>query len=297
MLGALCNYESNAVQLIDGARSRYGLPSFFSSIFNDSFSIFSSNHCFGDSSLFYVNTGPDSVLWNFGDPDSGLANTSDLVSPTHQFSANGVYSVTATVFLLDSVLVKEVVVTITNPVVNLGNDTTLCIGDSLVLYATNSNATYLWQDSSTSDTLKVNTEGLYWVEVNQGQCTVADSVTIDVIDVDLGNDVVLCYGEEFLFESNIDSAIYLWQDGSISDSLLVNNEGLYWIEVQKDGCSTFDSVLVDVIHLELNFGNDSTLCNGDSLVLYATNSNANYLWQDFSTSDTLKVNTEGLYWV
>ena len=67
---------------------------------------------------------------------------------------------------------------------------------------------------------------MYWVEVNQGHCTVTDSVTIDVIDVDLGNDVVLCYGEEVLFESNIDSAIYLWQDGSISDSLSVNNEGL-----------------------------------------------------------------------
>ena len=201
LLGVICDYESNAVQLIDGAKSGFGLPSFFSSIFNYSFSIFSSNHCFGDSSLFSVNTSPDSVSWNFGDPACGLANTSDLDSPTHQFSAPGVYSVTATVFLLDSVLAKQAEITITTPEVNFGNDSSLCNGDSLVLYATNSNATYFWQDSSTSDTLKVNTEGLYWVEVNQGQCTVADSIFIDTVRLalDFGNDTTLCYAVLFYF--------------------------------------------------------------------------------------------------
>ena len=248
LLGVLCDYESNAVQLIDGAKSGFGLPSFFSSIFNYSSSIFSSNHCFGDSSLFSVNTSPDSVSWNFGDPASRLANTSDLDSPTHQFSAPGVYSVTATVFLLDSVLAKQAEITITTPEVNFGNDSSLCNGDSLVLYATNSNATYFWQDSSTSDTLKVNTEGLYWVEVNQGQCTVADSIFIDTVRLalDFGNDTTLCYGGTILLQSNIDSVTNLWQDNSTDSSLLVSNEGLYWLEVNKSTCTSKDSIYIAI---------------------------------------------------
>ena len=265
LLGALCDYESNAVQLIDGARSGYGLPSFFSSIFNYSFSIFSSNLCFGDSSLFSVNTSPDSVLWNFGDSESGLANTSDLVSPTHQFSAPGVYSVVATVFLLDSVLVKEAVVTISRPVVNLGNDTTLCTGAELTLEASNSNATYVWQDGSTDSTFLVSNSGMYWLEVTQNICSVADSINIDVInlEIDLGSDTTLCNDATILLDPEIDSVTYVWQDASTASTFLVSNAGLYWLEVSQNICSVADSISIAINPLvtAILSGEDST-CRG-----------------------------------
>src|SRR5205085_12148206 len=34
-----------------------------------------------------------SISWQFGDPASGLANTSTLASPTHTFSSGGTYTV------------------------------------------------------------------------------------------------------------------------------------------------------------------------------------------------------------
>ncbi len=299
LLGALCDYESNAVQLIDGARSGYGLPSFFSSIFNYSFSIFSSNLCFGDSSLFSVNTSPDSVLWNFGDPESGLANTSDLVSPTHQFSAPGVYSVVATVFLLDSVLVKEAVVTISRPVVNLGNDTTLCTGAELTLEASNSNATYVWQDGSTDSTFLVSNSGMYWLEVTQNICSVADSINIDVInlEIDLGSDTTLCNDATILLDPEIDSVTYVWQDASTASTFLVSNAGLYWLEVSQNICSVADSIRIDVINLEIDLGSDTTLCYGENRLLNPTLNSDTYVWQDGSTDSTFLVSNTGLYWL
>ncbi|AEM69797.1 PKD domain containing protein [Allomuricauda ruestringensis DSM 13258] len=43
------------------------------------------------------NTNVASVTWDFGDPASGVENTSTDISPFHDFSADGVYTVNATV--------------------------------------------------------------------------------------------------------------------------------------------------------------------------------------------------------
>ncbi|MEO8086781.1 MAG: PKD domain-containing protein [Bacteroidota bacterium] len=50
------------------------------------------NPCAGDTTFFYYNfIGVNSVYWDFGDPASGISNYSTLISPTHIFSAPGVY--------------------------------------------------------------------------------------------------------------------------------------------------------------------------------------------------------------
>ena len=51
-----------------------------------------SNPCAGDTTHFYYNfSGVTNVLWNFGDPSSGIANTSTDMVPWHIFSAPGLY--------------------------------------------------------------------------------------------------------------------------------------------------------------------------------------------------------------
>ncbi len=42
--------------------------------------------------------GYNQVLWNFGDPASGVNNTSSVLNPTHIFAANGLYTVCLTIF-------------------------------------------------------------------------------------------------------------------------------------------------------------------------------------------------------
>lgn len=62
----------------------------------------------------------------------------------------------------------------------LGNDTTICPGDKLVLDPGNHSA-YLWQDNSTAPVFPVTTTGLYAVTVTDASgCTGSDSIRVTV---------------------------------------------------------------------------------------------------------------------
>lgn len=69
-----------------------------------------------------------------------------------------------------------------NPAVNLGNDTTICIGDTLTLNAGAGNASYLWSDNSRNQTLKVWRKGTYNVLVTSDKgCETLDEIVVDTI--------------------------------------------------------------------------------------------------------------------
>ncbi|MGJ8593256.1 MAG: T9SS type B sorting domain-containing protein [Aquaticitalea sp.] len=61
------------------------------------------NDCTETNKEFRLNNinNISSVLWDFGDPASGVNNNSTLISPTHDFSSSGQYSITATITQTD----------------------------------------------------------------------------------------------------------------------------------------------------------------------------------------------------
>lgn len=96
-MGVASGYQENAI-FLNNQRSIYGLPPFIQSFFNLS-SLNFENICFGDLTKFLLNDTVDSVVWDFGDPASGVNNTSTDFEPTHVFTSPGSYevSVTATI--------------------------------------------------------------------------------------------------------------------------------------------------------------------------------------------------------
>ncbi len=64
------------------------------------------------------------------------------------------------------------------PVVNLGNNTILCSGQTLLLNATTNNATYLWQDGSTAPTFTATQDSTYWVKVTDTTANCSTTATI-----------------------------------------------------------------------------------------------------------------------
>ena len=93
ILGLGCNYDPNGVNLIAGTYGFLGLPTFFSSIFLSNTVDFI-NLCYGDSTYFTsTNTSLDSVLWDFGDPNSGISNSSSNINPFHIFSDTGTFHI------------------------------------------------------------------------------------------------------------------------------------------------------------------------------------------------------------
>lgn len=69
-----------------------------------------------------------------------------------------------------------------SPAVNLGNDTTVCLGQTLVLDATSaiSGATYQWSNGATTPSLNVNFSGTYFVKVSANGCTDQDTVNVSL---------------------------------------------------------------------------------------------------------------------
>ena len=189
------------------------------------------------------------------------------------------------------------------PEVNLGNDTLLCPGQSLVLDATLPGASYNWQNNSTDAVYTVSTSGLYWVKVISAEgCFQSDSITISysiLPEVELGNDTMLCQGVELLLDVTNAGATYQWKDNSSASTYTVNDPGFYWVEViNADGCSNSDSVTIDFsIPPDVSLGKDTTLCKGQSYDLIVNIPGVTYQWQDGSTDPIFTVASSGLYWV
>ncbi|MCK9612526.1 MAG: gliding motility-associated C-terminal domain-containing protein [Bacteroidales bacterium] len=70
------------------------------------------------------------------------------------------------------------------PVVNLGNDASYCMGDTISLDAGNTGATYLWNNSFDEQIMDVYTSGTYWVEVTDANsCVENDSIILAFLPV------------------------------------------------------------------------------------------------------------------
>ncbi len=66
--------------------------------------------------------------------------------------------------------------------VELGNDTSICQGDSLMIDAGNSGATFNWSNGSTAQSIVVNSPGIYTVVVTSGGCTGTDSLQLSLVN-------------------------------------------------------------------------------------------------------------------
>lgn len=202
----------------------------------------------------------------------------------------------------DSLSLVATPVPIPTSPLELGNDTTLCQGKSLVLDATNPGATYLWSDNSTTPTLTVNSAGKYWVDLSINNCNYSDSINISykaVPTVNLGNDTTLCQGQTAQLNLTGSGGItYQWPDNSNGSSFTITTAGMYWVDVTENQCTASDTINVSYTALPVfDLGNDTSLCENDLLKLNATTSGATYSWQNNSNSPTYTVNSTGKYWV
>ncbi|MBT3301148.1 MAG: gliding motility-associated C-terminal domain-containing protein [Bacteroidetes bacterium] len=184
---------------------------------------------------------------------------------------------------------------------NLGRDTTLCMGDILTLNTQIQNATYKWQDNSTQATFRVTKSGKYWVEVRHQNCILRDTIQVTYSlppVVDLGPDTFLCKGETYLLNASTPFASYLWQDNSSAPIFAVKEAGTYWVKLTMGHCSSSDSVyIVSKNKPLLNLGSDTFLCSGDIILLAVNNTYDSYLWQNHSQDTFCLASKQGIYWL
>jgi len=193
---------------------------------------------------------------------------------------------------------------------DIGNDTVLCIGNTLVIDATSNLATgYTWQDGSNDPTLTVTQTGLYsvFVDVSNNCIPIYDEIfvqftALEVIDVVLGEDVELCPGDVLELDATWQSGIdYFWQDGSTGPNYTVSEAGYYEVMI-SGACGEMGTAGIEITYYEtilnVDLGVDTVLCEdeNDILPLNASDINAEtYEWSDGSTDPIITVVEPGTY--
>jgi hypothetical protein len=243
--------------------------------------------CKGDTVTLQAMQAGAAYLWQNG-----------ATAPVIDAWQQGVYWVRVT--LDGCTKTDSVALTITDMMVNIGNDTALCAGKTVTLNAGVAGAADIWQDGSTGSSFTVSAAGTYVVHVSLNGCIRSDTVVVSYKPnptLDIGNDTSLCPGQTITLGSAIDGATYVWQDGKTTPLYVVSDSGRYIVQVTLNGCSTADTATVGYPDpgVTLNYHNKN-ICKGDQFSLIANSiPGSTYQWQNGDTSRAIVVTDAGHY--
>jgi gliding motility-associated-like protein len=246
--------------------------------------------CEGDTLI--LDAGPNGILGYFWQDGSS--------GQTYTVTQEGLYFVTIAgaggCTNSDSVYVAEIIIEI-----DIGPDTAICIGESVVFTAPGGFDSYLWQDGSTGQSYTASETGYYWVEVTKQGCSKADTVFLFVDDpslgVNLGNDTTVCPGTTLILKPEGFYNTYLWSTGATTPSITVTQPGTYTLYVTS-GCGEAEGSITINNWPAPNpsLGPDLQLCYGQSALLNP-GSFFSYSWQDNSQNPFYTVTQSGTYYV
>lgn len=229
--------------------------------------------------------------------------TSTAATPTFSISEGGEYDVTLTVTgdsCSDS-LVKSIEV-LDLPVVELGNDTAICDGDSLEL-ALPAGDDYLWSDGSTSYQNLIGAVGNLAVTVtNDDGCSNSDTIAVTAvlpnITVNLGPDKTVCPDETVNLNAGTGGSTYQWSNGESTQMISVNQAGNISVTVSESGnCDGVDNVLIEWYAIDpVNIGQSMDSCE-ERLIWVDQSTHDVVEWGDGTTDTSLLAAANGNYFV
>ncbi|MCC6581812.1 MAG: hypothetical protein IT440_15375, partial [Phycisphaeraceae bacterium] len=229
-------------------------------------------------------------------PALGLSNP-NIANPLANPAAATTYTLTVTDSLdvmvctdIDSVKVSVN----TSPVVNAGNDVSVCPGTAVSLSGSGA-ATYTWTaDPTLSNTAiadpvatPINTTS-YVLTGSNGTCQDKDTVVVTLHAVPTANagaDISICAGDSAALQAS-GGTTFTWSPplglsavNVFDPTAFPQNPTTYTVTVSNAyGCTDMDEILVDVSSpLIASAGADVSICVGDSVVLQA-NGGTSFSW-------------------
>ncbi|MFK7950131.1 MAG: gliding motility-associated C-terminal domain-containing protein [Saprospiraceae bacterium] len=194
------------------------------------------------------------------------------------------------------------------PIADLEGDTTICQGDTLLLFSNvqpQFATSYTWNTGATGSSILITQAGQYWVDIiAEAGCISTDTVLIQFDappTITITTDTLLCTDEIVDISATIPNMqSILWSNGSTDTTQTISTEGIY-IATLTDSifCNVQDSVFVG-FHPEsfVELGNDTVICDGEPIILIPiVSSIGSFLWNDGSTESSLEVTIDGTYFV
>lgn len=144
---------------------------------------------------------------------------------------------------------STVVMFMPKPNFNL-HDTTICKGVTLTADPKESTYKYTWNTGETTQKLKIDNSGKYWVTGSNKGCLYTDTFRVNVapgIQLSFQNEVTFCLSDEQKPLKVVTPAgtKILWSTGVTTNSINATKEGRYWVKTENKVCGArFDSVKV-----------------------------------------------------
>jgi len=252
--GAGCNF--NVQQIIYSGPASvpvlYGLPTFVQSYFDTTsnpYDFSRSGNCVDLNVNFKINrlSGIDSVKWDFG--DMGISQS---LQPAHLYALPGFYDIKLIVYKVDCSGLNDTIarkIWITDSNTFLGADTSSCNAFTMQIgieeiFGVN----YLWNTGFTGNKITTTGFGNYWLELEQNGCKLRDTIQVTQRpkpNVSLGADTTICKYKPVILKTNSTNYdTYLWNTGEQTQSILINQTGIYYVTVIQSSCVASDTIRV-----------------------------------------------------
>ena len=222
--------------------------------------------------------------WNFG--DNSAASTA--INPNHGYLIPGTYNVSLAASNSGgcSDTVTKPITIYPLPIINAGNDTTICPTFSVPLNAAGG-LTYVWENQTPNGSSFVpnSTQYLTVTGTDLNGCSNIDSLLITLYPggvVNAGPDINVCYGNTVTIQGS-GSVTYAWNNSIIDGQTFLPNIGIganIVIGTNANGCIAQDTMILTVwSNPGITAGPDQTICEGDSTNV-SGNGAVSYVWNN-----------------
>jgi gliding motility-associated-like protein len=231
---------------------------------------------------------PCTFSWNFMD---GSPN-SNQINPQHIYSSPGSYNVSLIAtnpFGCIDTSYQNLIIN-APPTIQAGNDTTLCLGDGIVLNASGG-TTYSWQNNIVNGTqyFPSNSSYISVTGTDINGCANKDSLFILLHQLPLVNaglDQFACFGSPLTLQGS-GAVNYQWDGGITNGVPQIITVGTHLFTVtgtDTNSCIDTDTMSVVIYPNPIvNAGNDQLICAGNSVNLSGTGAQT-YQWNNNITN-------------
>ena len=241
--------------------------------------------CEGDSIILTANSGMETYNWfPTGDTTQQItiSDTGWYALTTFDSSGCSANSDTVTIGFVDI----EANVTLNGP-------TTFCHGDSILLTANTGLDHYQWLPSNdTGLTLTVHEPGSYAVITTDTNGCIAYSDTIELFTPDttttfsINGETEFCENDSVILTAqSSNSSQFIWTPGNVTtSSITVYQSGTYSLATTDVyGCKAYSDsidILVEENNLIRPSADDTLICAGLPITMYASSPSGNIVWYD-----------------
>ncbi len=176
--------------------------------------------------------------------------------------------------------------------INIGNDTSICFGNEIILSVPDTFSFYEWNTGSIESSIQVDTSGIFSLAVTDSMgCIKTDTIQIDTLPlptVSLGNDTAICVGSSITLDAGSGFTSYLWNTTASTQTINISIADTFSVEVTNSfGCTRTDTIIIDTNSLPAPTitGNDSA-CPGGTVTLDLGTGYASYLWSNNAITQT-----------